>query len=79
MFVLVMLVAEQLRARPAGLPPSQGGKYVGFGSAPPAQASSNQGQVRTGVGVAHRMLLTRVLRRSCWTTRGTRCPWGSAG
>jgi hypothetical protein len=38
--------------RPAGLPPSQGGKYVGFGSAPPPQQQgpgSSQVRMRRGL------------------------------
>lgn len=33
----------QNASRPDYLPPNQGGKYVGFGSAPPGQASSSSG------------------------------------
>ncbi|KAL5710953.1 putative ADP-ribosylation factor GTPase-activating protein agd6 [Ranunculus cassubicifolius] len=33
---------EENQSRPEGLPPSQGGKYVGFGSTPPPSRQNNQ-------------------------------------
>ena len=44
--------ALTLPCRPDGLPPSPGGKYVGFGSAPPPQAGQGAGssQVRKDAG-----------------------------
>ncbi|XP_042461007.1 probable ADP-ribosylation factor GTPase-activating protein AGD6 [Zingiber officinale] len=36
---------EENESRPEGIPPSQGGKYVGFGSAPPPQRNNPQSDV----------------------------------
>ncbi|KAM0931276.1 hypothetical protein ACQ4PT_000347 [Festuca glaucescens] len=35
-------------SKPQGIPPSQGGKYVGFGSTPPPSANRNNGAAQGG-------------------------------